>query len=135
MSSFAPHEPEAFAGLQLEQPLDFQLRLGGAGKRNSHVNDGLPLRLFSFECGLDEHEARTSQNSVDQKEIVEPVRVYRRNPPPFHSNVLPAHGHGAAPGKNCTQELLPSSEFDSAPQPYGVRLFHFGNFATGAGVA
>jgi hypothetical protein len=44
-------------------------------------------------------------------------------------------GATAAPGKNCTQELLPSSEFDSAPQPYGVRLFHFGNFATGAGAA
>lgn len=135
MSSFAPHEPEAFAGLQLEQPLDFQLRLGGAGKRNSHVNDGLPLRLFSFECGLDEHEARTPQNSVDQKEVVEPVRVYRRNPPPFHSNVLPAHGHIAAPGKNCTQEPLPSSEFDSAPHYYGW-LFQCGTrFATGAGVA
>lgn len=136
MSSFAPHKPETFSGLQLEQSLDFQLRLGGAGKRNPHVNDGLPLRAFPLERGLDEHEARTPQNSIDQKEVVEPVRVYRGNPPPFHSNVLPALF-----GAKCAREIVehttccPSSKFDSAPHYYGLALFHIGNFATGGRVA
>jgi hypothetical protein len=63
------------------------------------------------------------------------IRRIGRHLQDSHSNLLPARSHDAAPGKNRTQELLPSSEFDSAPQPYGVRLFHFWNFATGAGAA
>lgn len=120
MSRFAPHKPEALAGLQFKQPLDLQLRFGGAGKSNSHVNDALPLRRPSFECGFDEHEACASQNSIDQKEIVEPIRVYRGNPPPFHSCALPALvGATAAPGKTCTQEPCSSSKFCHATHSYG----------------
>jgi hypothetical protein len=50
-----------------------------------------------------------------------------------HSNVLPAHGHIAAPGKNCTQEPLPSREFDSAPHYYGWLFRRGTGFATGTG--
>jgi hypothetical protein len=111
MSRFASHEPEALAGLQLEQPLDFELCFGGSGKRNSQVDDGLPLRLFPLECGLDEHEPRASQDAIDQKEILETVCVYRRNPPPFHSNVLPARfGMNIAQGKTCTGCVSCTSE-------------------------
>jgi hypothetical protein len=50
-----------------------------------------------------------------------------------HSNLLPGCDHICAPGKNCTQEPLPSREFDSAPHYYGW-LFQCGTeFATGAG--
>jgi hypothetical protein len=138
MSCRAPRRSERSSGL-LYDALHLELRLGGARKGSSQMEQGNLLRLSSLEWRLDQRKGRASQHAIDQKEIAETVGVKSLNSPSLydaaHSNLLPAHGHGAAPGKNCTQELLPSSEFDSAPQPYGVRLFHFGNFATGAGVA
>jgi hypothetical protein len=135
MSSRASHEPEAFAGLLFEQPLDFQLCLGGAGKCGSQVKHGTALWLPPVEGRLDEHECRASQNSVDQKKILETVCVYRRNPAPFHSSVLPALGATAAQGKTCTLEQHSSSKFDSAPRYYGKLFQHGTGFATVAGAA
>jgi hypothetical protein len=135
MSRGASHEPEAFAGLLLEQPLDFQLCLGGAGKRSSQVKHGTALWLPPVEWRFDEHEGRASQNSVDQKKILETVCVYRRNPAPFHSNLLPALG------AKCAREILEhntflaSSKFDSAPHYYGKLFQHGTGFATVAGAA
>jgi hypothetical protein len=135
MSSRASHEPEAFAGLLFEQPLDFQLCLGGAGKCSSQVKHGTALWLPPVEGRFDEHEGRASQNSVDQKEILETVCVYRRNPAPFHFRLLPALGATAAQGKTCTLEQRSSSKFDSAPRYYGKLFQHGTGFATVAGAA
>ena len=131
----APHKPEAFAGLHLEQPLNLQLRFGSAGERGPEMKDGLSRRLSPFEGGLDEHESRTPQNPVHQKEILETVRVYRRNTAPFHSRLLPARGYAAARDKLEHNNCLASSKFDSAPHYYGRTLFHNGNFATVTSVA
>jgi hypothetical protein len=131
VSRFASHEPEAFAGLQLEQSLDLELRLGGAGYCNSQVSDGLSFRRPSIEGRFDEHEACAPQNSVDQKKIVEPIRVNSRNPAPLHP-VLPALGANCAREELEHKTFLPSSKFDSAPHYYGW-LFQSGTgFATGA---
>jgi hypothetical protein len=56
VSRFAAHQPEALAGLLFEQPLNFELSFGGAGKRYSQVEHGLALRRSSFERRLDQHE-------------------------------------------------------------------------------
>jgi hypothetical protein len=135
MSSRAPWRSERSSGL-LDDALNLELRLGGARKGSSQMEQGNLLRLSSLEWRLDQRKGRASQHAIDQKEIAETVGVKSLNSPSLydaaHSNLLPARSHSAAPGKNCTQELLPSSEFDSAPQPYGLFPQHGTRFATGA---
>jgi hypothetical protein len=136
MSRHIPRHPERAAGL-FDDPLNFELGFGGAGQAGPQMEQSNPLRRTLVECGLDQRVSRASQHAIDQKEIAETVGVKSLNSPSLydaaHSNLLPAHGHGAAPGKNRTQELLPSSEFDSAPQPYGLLFQRGTRSATGAG--
>jgi hypothetical protein len=136
MSSRAPWRSERSSGL-LDDALNLELRLGGARKGSSQMEQGNLFRLSSLEWRLDQRKGSASEHAIDQKEIAETVGVKSLNSPSLydaaHSNLLPGCDHICAPGKNCTQEPLPSREFDSAPHYYGW-LFQCGTeFATGAG--
>lgn len=122
MSNGTSYEPEAIAGMQLEQPLDLELSLGRAGYCNSQVSDALPFWCFPIERRLDEHEARASQDSIDQKEIVEPIRVNGRNPPPLHSSLLPALVVTAARHNTDTTRTACASEHWSQEQEKAVEV-------------
>lgn len=143
MSNLAAHQPEALAGLLFEQPLDFELRFGGACQSYSHMEHRLVLRLSSLEGRLDQHECRAAQNSVDQKEVVESVCMNGWNSPPLrnsrHSN-SPDNIAAITAREPNSHLLIPlASELASHPLYYGCitqmvpmwnrSLEHFGTYA------
>lgn len=117
MSLVASHKPEAIVALLFEQALNFELRFCGAPNRNSQVPRGLSNRRMTIKVRFDQHERRAAQNSVDQKEILETIRVNRRNPPPFHSHALPAVK--CAKGKTSTRLTYVASELSRPPTKCG----------------
>lgn len=86
MSCRAAHQSEPIVGLLFKQTLDLKLSFGRARKCNSQMPRGLPLWRSAFKHRFNEHERRAAQNSIDQKEILEPVCVNSRNPTPLHSH-------------------------------------------------
>jgi len=119
VSRVASHEPETIVALLFEQPLDFELSFGGSVECDPQMHDLLPIGRSALESRLDEHKARASQNSVDQKEILEPVHMNSRNPPPFHSHFPALFVAKSAKGNRGINICYFSSELSRHPTKYG----------------
>jgi hypothetical protein len=127
MSCCAAHQSEPIVRLLFQQALNLKLGFGSAGKRGSQIQNWFPFWRSSLEHRFDQHERRAAQNSIDQKEIIEPVCVNSRNPPPLHSH-FPALFVAKTAKGNCGIKLTWVTNHNvTHPSKYGsliVKVVH-----------